>query len=145
MHIRTIPRAVRKRWVNKLQHHKIKLVFSGAKSTENSFPLRPFKSKQRSNEGEDKEEGNEQEEDKDKEDHRNDEDKGEDIDSDSDGFENIEDYYEGPEMLTAESSEQPGFRLVFVREEEMQHRHLRGEAIPGSMQEALDIFKRHTK
>jgi hypothetical protein len=143
--------------MSRLQHHKVKLMFSAGTSGVSTTvgPLRPFPKKNmtnNSNKNNAEEEEKEQSVDVESSDVIGEEAvsavDGE--SSDSDGFENVEEEAEGPELLHCNESQPlrsgggegvvPTLRLVMVREDDLQHRLVIGEAIPSSLQQSLDLF-----
>jgi hypothetical protein len=111
--------------MKKFKHHKVKLLFSSAVYGENQ-PSFPFAKGQNST----KLEESEPVPSKHQESEAN--------DSDSDGFENVEDYCEGPALLGHSFQ---SYRLMMVGEEDIRQKIISKESLPTSMQEALLLFQ----
>lgn len=133
---RTIPKTLRQFWLKKMQHHKVKLIFS-AGSYCDIKPELPFANSH--NGHADDECSNVEADIKDAVDSK---DGTGDSDDDGDSFENIEDYSEGPELLGSCPTTQndSGYRLMLVGENEIQHRIISCSNAPASMQDALRVF-----
>ena len=151
--IRNFPKELRQKWLSKLRHHKVKYVFSGV--VENVDEVSHVKGRNpgikvfaKKSEPENKSSFDNLPTDiKEEEQVVLGEEEDQQPDTDDDEFENVDDTYEGPALLTnlsttmASSTAQPSYRMVFVREESMDQAHFEGDALPQSMKDAVDFFK----